>query len=238
MSGTAGISRLQLQAGEEVKRESMSPRPDFTALFPVRECGCGREDCEICVGWQLTPRTADVLHGALEIMADQAFDDIEEHASEPVESEDGGDWLFFGRLPRITWNQDSGWRRQVARACDDLGNDLVCGDWPMPRNNAEEIVLHLAIEDGPDCLEEREGVKDEEHDALPRHGDDYDWGMCSEVLFQDHDVLMLYDQSLDGIEDPGSDANEYLRMGDMRPGAWFGYFNNVEPRPASRGFRR
>ena len=67
----------------------MSPRPDFTALFPVRECGCGREDCEICVGWQLTPRTADVLHGALEIMADQAFDDIEEHASEPVESEDG-----------------------------------------------------------------------------------------------------------------------------------------------------
>src|ERR1017187_2640121 len=171
-------------------RESMSPRPDFTALFPVRECGCGREDCEICVGWQLTP------------------------------------------------NQDSGWRRQVARACDDLGNDLVCGDWPMPRNNAEEIVLHLAIEDGPDCLEEREDVKDQEHDALPRYGDDYDWGMCSEVLFQDHDVLMLYDQSLDGIEDPGSDANEYLRMGDMRPGAWFGYFNNVEPRPASRGFRR
>jgi hypothetical protein len=190
------------------------------------------------VGWQLTPRTADVLHAALEIMADQAFDDIEEHASEPVESEDGGDWLFFDRLPRITWNQDSGWRRQVARACDDLGNDLVCGDWPMPRNNAEEIVLHLAIEDGPDCLEEREDVKDQEHDALPRYGDDYDWGMCSEVLFQDHDVLMLYDQSLDGIEDPGSDANEYLRMGDMRPGAWFGYFNNVEPRPASRGFRR
>jgi len=27
-------------------------------------------------------------------------------------------------------------------------------------------------------------------------------------------------------------------MGDMRPGAWFEYFNNVEPRDASRGFRR
>src|ERR1035441_2129531 len=144
-------------------RESMSPRPDFTALFPVRECGCGREDCEICVGWQLTPRTADVLHAALEIMADQAFDDIEEHASEaggrgegggvraagacaemgerarePVESEDGGDWLFFDRLPRITWNQDSGWRRQVARAGEDLGNDLVWGDWPRPREHAAE----------------------------------------------------------------------------------------------------
>jgi hypothetical protein len=216
----------------------MSPRPDFAALFPVRECGCGREDCEICEGWQLSPRTADLLHTALEIMADQAFDDIEEHGSEPVEREDGGDWLLFDRLPRITWNQDVKWRRQVARACDDLADDLARGNWPTPRNNAEEIVLHLAIEDGPDRLEEREDVKDEEHDALPRHADDYDWGMCSEVLFQDHDVLMLYDESLDGIEDPDSDANEFLRMGDLRPRAWFNYFNNVEPRDGSRGYRR
>ena len=220
------------------KRDSISPRPDFATLFPVRECNCGREDCEICQGLQLTPRTADLLHTALEIMADQAFDDIEEHGSEPVERDDRGDWLFFDGLPRITWNQDANWRRQVARACDDLAGDLVCGDWPLPRNNAEEIVLHLAIEDGPDCLEEKEDAGDEEHDALPRHGDDYDWGMCSEVLFQDHDVLMLYDESLDGIEDPGSEANVYLRMGDMRPAAWFECFNNVEPRDASRGFRR
>ncbi len=216
----------------------MSPRPDFAVLFPVRECGCGQEDCEICEGWQLSPRTADLLHTALEIMAGQAFDDIEEHGSEPVEREDAGEWLLFDRLPRITWNQDAGWRRQVARACDDLADDLARGDWPTPRNNAEEIVLHLAIEDGPDCLQEREDVEDEEHGTLPRHADDYDWGMCSEVLFQDHDVLMLYDGSLDGIEDPGSDANEYLSMGDLRPGAWFDYFNNVEPRDASRGFRR
>ncbi len=215
-----------------------SPRPEFAALFPVRECDCGREDCEICAGWQFTPRTADLLHTALEIMADEAFDDIEEHGSEPVEREDGGDWLLFDRLPRITWNQDSGWRRQVARACDDLAGDLARGDWPTPRNNAEEIVLHLAIEGAPDYLEEGEDAGDEEHDALPRHGDDYDWGMCSEVLFQDHDVLMLYDESLDGIEDPGSDANAYLRMGDMRPAAWFEYFKNVEPRDPSRGFRR
>src|SRR5271166_3806815 len=150
-------------------RDSISPRPDFAALFPVRDCNCGREDCEICQGWQLTPRTADLLHTALEIMADQAFDDIE---------------------------------------------------------------------DGPDCLEEREDAGDEEHDVLPRHGDDYDWGMCSEVLFQDHDVLMLYDESFDGIEDPDGDANQYLRMGDLRPGTWFECFGNVEPRDARRGFRR
>jgi hypothetical protein len=219
-------------------RDSISPRPDFAALFPVRECGCGREDCEICQGWKLTPRTAELLHTALEIMADQAFGDIEEHGSGPVEREDRGEWLFFDKLPRITWKQDAGWRRQVARACEDLADDLARGDWPVPRTNAEEIVLHLAIDDSPDWLEDREGVEDEEHDALPRYGDDYDWGMCSEVLFQDHDVLMLYDESFDGIEDPDGDANQYLRMGDLRPGAWFEYFGNVEPRDPRRGFRR
>ena len=160
-------------------RDSTSPRPDFAALFLVRECNCAREDCEICQSWQLTPRTADLLHMALEIMADQAFDDIEEHGSEPVEREDGGDWLLFERLPRITWNQDANWRRHVARACDDLAGDLACGDWPLPQNVGGSIVLHLAIEDGPDCLEEKEDAGDEEHDALPRHGDDYDWARLS-----------------------------------------------------------
>ena len=215
-----------------------SPGPDFAALFPIRECDCRREDCETCAGWQLTPRTADLLYTKLEIMADQAFDDIEEHGSEPVARDGGGDWLLFDRLPRITWNQDAGWRRQMARACDDLAGDLARRDWPTPRNNAEEIVLHLVIEDAADYLEEWEDTRGEEHNTLPRHGDDYDWGMCSEVLFQDHDVLMLYDESLDGIEDPGSDPNVYLRIGDMRPGAWFEYFKNVEPRDPSRGFRR
>ncbi|GGQ85196.1 hypothetical protein [Streptomyces flaveolus] len=30
---------------------------------------------------------------------------------------------------------------------------------------------------------------------------DFDWDWCSDVLFEDHDVLMLFDASLDGIED-------------------------------------
>ncbi len=171
-------------------------------------------------------------------MADQAFDDIDVHGSEPVEREDAGDWGIFDRFPRITWNQDADWRRQVARACDDLAGDIARGKWPIPRNNAEELVLHLAIHDAPGYLEEKEDLEDEEHDALPHHRDDYDWNACSDDLFQDHDVLMLYDESLDGVEDPGAGINQYMRMGDLRPGSWFKFFGNVEPRDASRGFRR
>lgn len=71
----------------------------FAVLFPVPECACERENCDICASWQLTPRTADLLHSALEIMADQAFDDIDVHGSEPVEREDAGDWGYSTGFP-------------------------------------------------------------------------------------------------------------------------------------------
>jgi hypothetical protein len=232
------LAALGGKTGPRMIEAEFGPRPDFAALFPAEDCDCEQENCHLCMGWQLTPRTADLLYTALEALADQAFDDIEEHGSEPVQQEDGGDWSVFDRLPRITWNQDTEWRRQIARACDDLTDDLVRGQWPTPRNNAEEIVLHLAIHDGPDWEEEKDDIQDEAHEALPRHSRDYDWDLCSEVLFQDHDILMLYDESLDGIEHPGDDANRYLRMGDLRPAAWFEYFANVEPRDPARGFRR
>ncbi|MCP9989231.1 hypothetical protein [Streptomyces albogriseolus] len=39
---------------------------------------------------------------------------------------------------------------------------------------------------------------------------DFDWDWCSDVLFEDHDVLMLFDASLDGVEDSGSEINQAL----------------------------
>jgi hypothetical protein len=81
-------------------------------------------------------------------------------------------------------------------------------------------------------------VVDDLVDSLPAHQDDFDWDMCSEVIFQDHDVLTLFDRSLDGIEDPDSDINRWLATGDMRPAAWFTPFNNVEPRDGHRPVRR
>jgi hypothetical protein len=50
---------------EEVRTEvdgdgfAVASRPDFAELFPL--CRCGRDDCERCDGFQLTPRTAAVL---------------------------------------------------------------------------------------------------------------------------------------------------------------------------------
>lgn len=98
--------------------------PDFVALFPVRDCDCGEEDCEICGDWHLTPRTADMLHAALSVMSDQAYDDIEEHGDTPVSIDNQDSWMVFDRLPRITWRQDAEWRRGIAHACE--------GPYPRP----------------------------------------------------------------------------------------------------------
>jgi hypothetical protein len=218
---------------------SEEPLPDFAALFALRDCSCGEDDCDTCGHWHLTPRTADLLHTALSIMADQSYDDAEGHADEHVDGDaDDWSWSVFDRLPRITWRQDRSWRRQFARACDDLTSDIEHGHLPTPRCTAEEIALHLAIQDGPSYLEEQEDTQHQDHNALPTHEDDYDWDGCSEYLFQDSDALMLYNSALDGIEDPSTVQNKDLGVGDLRPSNWFKPFNNVQPRDQKRGLRR
>jgi len=63
---------------------------------------------------------------------------------------------------------------------------LAAGRWPRPRNKAEEMALHLAIEDARDYLGMAEDSQDKRHHALPGHPDDYTWDECSSLLFQDH----------------------------------------------------
>jgi hypothetical protein len=201
--------------------------PDFAALFPAVD-----DDH----AWHLTPRTASVLYTALCTLADEAYDDVEEHADQPVPGPDAGDWSVLPRLPRITWRQDTAWRRDLARAADDLATDLEHGQWPNPRCTAEEMLLHLAIQDAEAIADD--DIDDEGRQELPEYDGDYDWDLCSEMLFQDHDVLLLEEGWADGVEDPDSQLNQKFRIGDLRPANWFQPFNNVEARPATRGHRR
>lgn len=210
--------------------------PDLVALFPVKECSCEDEDCEDC-GWQLTPRTADLLLTSLSVLADQAYDDADDLRDQPVTKQRPGDWELFTRLPSLTWSADRNWRRRMARAFDDLTDDLERGRWPQPSCTAEEMALHLAIEDAPGYLDDID-TRDTAHSQLPEHRDDYDWDACSDLLFQDHDVLMLFDARLDGVEDPDGDVNQRLGMGDLRAAAWFEPFGYPDARDPKRGFRR
>lgn len=211
-----------------------SADPDFVALFPV--CHCGEDSCDACSGYQLTARTAAVLWTMAQILADQGYGDVTQHGDEPAGDDNA--WTLFGRYPRITWRQDAVWRRQAARAYDDLTEDLAAGRWPRPRCPGEELALHLVLLDAPTAVEDGWAGLDETLPRLPEHPDDYDWDMASEVLFQDHDILDLFDVEMDGIEDPDSDYNRAMGMGDYRPQAWFRTFLNMDPRDGRRRFRR
>ena len=192
--------RLRQQPAYTRKRPQQDEAPlDLVALFPVKDCGCADEECEDC-GWQLTPRTADLLLTALCVLGDQAYDDAEELGDHRVSDHESGNWEVFTRLPALTFGAKRRWRRKMARAFGDLARDIERGGWPQPSCTAEEMALHLAIQDAPTYLED---VDDQDgHTRLPTHRDDYDWGACSDMFFQDHDVLMLFDARLMASKTP------------------------------------
>ncbi|EWC59289.1 hypothetical protein UO65_5446 [Actinokineospora spheciospongiae] len=188
--------------------------PNFDALFEV--CHCAKQGCERCEDFQVTPRTADALHNALTYQADLAYDDVLEHGDDPV---DDDFWNLFDEYPRITHRQDALWRRQAARAFDDLAADLAQGHWPHPHCPAEEMALHLALRWAESAL--TDGIITPYQSTTEPHRDDHDWGMLLEVLVQDTDILNLFHVDIDGIEDPTSEPNQFIGMGDYRPAAWF-----------------
>jgi hypothetical protein len=208
--------------------------PDFAALFPT--CRCGDDECDAGGGYQVTPRTAAMLWTVAEILADFAYDDVNEYGDEPVP--DGDTWAMFGDYPRITWRQDAVWRRQAARAFDDLTGDLEAGKEPRPTCPGEEMAFHLMRRAAPAALADDWARVVDLIAGLPEHPDDYDWDMACEVLLQDDDILNLFNVSLDGIEDPGAEHNRIMGMGDYLPEAWFRPFLNMTPRDGRRPFRR
>ncbi|CRK57590.1 hypothetical protein [Alloactinosynnema sp. L-07] len=205
--------------------------PDFTALFPTSTCD--RDSCEQCAGYQLTPRTASTLWSTCQLRAGLAYEDVIQFGDEPADPNDGR-WSTFDEYPSITWRQNAVWRRQAARAFTDLADDLANGDWPQPRCAAEEMALHLAISMSRDAVHDDWPSATRAIEALPAHPDHFDWDMAKDVLFQDHDILNLFDLELDGIEDPDTS----IGMGDYRPHAWFKPFNSFPPRDGRRPFRR
>jgi hypothetical protein len=207
---------------------------DFAEWFTV--CRCGLEDCDSCSGFQLTPRTAAVLWTVGQILADHAYDDVIEHGDEPVVQE--RDWMVFGDYPRVTWRQDAVWRRQAARCFDDLTDDLDAGQWPLVTCPGDEMAVHLILRAAPAAVADKWASLADTLSRLPEHPDDYDWDMAGDTFLQDDDILSLFDEQLDGIEDPEAEYNQLTGMGDYRPEAWFRPFANREPRDGRRAFRR
>ncbi|MFI5937850.1 hypothetical protein [Actinoplanes sp. NPDC051494] len=212
-----------------------STLPDFATLFPV--CRCGTDNCDACTGFQMTPRSAVMLWSMAQLHSDHAYTDVEQFGDTPVSEKDTM-WMAFADYPPITWSQDAVWRRQAARAFDDLAGDLAGGHLPLATCPAEEMSMHLMLSSAQAAAADGWGIPPEELALLPEHDDDYDWDLAVDVLLQDEDILHLFNKQLDGIEDPESEENQRFRIGDYRPEAWFKPFQNATPRDGRRPFRR
>lgn len=221
--------------GSDAAGAGAEEMPDFAALFAA--CRWGADDCEDCSGFQMTPRSAAILWAVAHLHADFAYDDVQHYGDAQVSDKDDG-WAVFADYPRITWGQDAVWRRQAARAFDDLAADLAAGRLPLATCPGEEMAMHLMLRSAQGAAADGWGVLPEKLSLLPEHGDDFDWDLVVDVLLQDEDILHLFSEQLDGIEDPESEENKRFRIGDYRPEAWFRPFQNATPRDGRRPFRR
>ncbi|MGW6259940.1 hypothetical protein [Streptomyces sp. NPDC055085] len=183
----------------------------------------------------LTARTRAVLHLALRELSDEAWKEVSAMGDQPVQSSSGG---VFGSLPRVTWRQDTSWRSQMARAFDDLAADCTSGIEVQPRCTGEEMALHLGIARAQALTINRPRLVQDTVAGLAAERGDFDWDACSGVLFEDHDVLMLFDDSLDGIEDAAGAVHQAMGMINLAPLDWYTAFYSERARDPHRGFRQ
>lgn len=88
------------------------------------------------------------------------------------------------------------------------------------------MALHLLIDAAEDGLRDGSLVIDGSLLVDPDRDGDFD--AVRELLFRDHDVLLLFDASLDGIEDPEAGLAEH-GPANLHPNAWFLPFADQGP---------
>ncbi|OKI24717.1 hypothetical protein A6A25_34495 [Saccharothrix sp. CB00851] len=179
---------------------------------------CEEAGCENCIPPDLTPRTAHLLATAGSVLADQYFD----HADHISDRNPSADELRL--LPAIMRRQPAEFVRRMARAFDDLVDDLHDGVEPRPHDMAEQIALDLIIQDAEAMHTDSDMLNDLDQ-GLPDTPYDYDFDVLYDLLFEDTDHIG-YLSSKHAPAAPGE--LEYL----------FERFYSLEERDPNRGFRR
>ncbi|WP_293003105.1 hypothetical protein [Mycobacterium sp.] len=139
----------------------------------------------------------------------------------PIDAANQREFAVLGSLPPQTFTQSRLWRYQLANAAEVLAGDTRRWGAPVPRCTGEEMMLHLILRRAAADA----GCPPQQLFAWPddparQHG----WGDLFENLFQDNDVLMLYDAAKHGRSDLGGV--------NMNPPQWFSEFSLPYPVPS------
>lgn len=187
------------------RRHQPDADPDFAALY----------ETAVSKGGAMTPRMAYWLWNTGVFLADTWRDG----------RDDPGPLLEF--LPPIARQLAHGeWYERFTNCFDALATRIASGQGDQERLagcTGEELALHLVIDLAEAHL--ADGIIDTEIDtvaSLPDHGPlDSDFEAMRSRLFTDHDVLMLFDPMLDGVDDPDSEISQIQRAANLHPRDWF-----------------
>jgi|GEM_PF-2962809 hypothetical protein len=135
-------------------------------------------------------------------------------------------------LPPIAHRWATGaWLDRFIRSFALIEERLAAGDvseFSLTRCTGEEMALHLVIDHAEADFESGIDSSGGELDRLPSRGEaDHDFDLMRDVLLRDVDVLMLFDMSMDGIEDPESELARIEGTANLHPDQWFLPFDDA-----------
>jgi hypothetical protein len=166
------------------------------------------------------PRRRGQIVTAARALADDIRADADHLGTAAIHGPNRTRLKVLGLLPQQTFGQSRFWRYQLAGAAEALAGDTDRWGAPVPRCTGEEMVLHLTLHRAAadaGCLPQEVFAWPE--DPTRDHG----WGDLFEYLFQDHDVLMLYDVPEYGLS--------HLGAVNIEPRQWFTEFSLPYPVP-------
>jgi hypothetical protein len=192
--------------------------PDFAALcrteFCDAEVGC---DCigEPC-GDNMSPRFAYMLWSNSEFLADTfVLGQMYEDELPPAVLR------YLGRLDSIG---QAAWLARFSASFVYFADCAALGVVPYPRCTGEEMALHILLSCVGGDIEDLDELYGDNEDfaALPEATRDLADSLrtAGDSWFEDEDVLMLFNDALDGIEgDEG--ITEVMGLANLQPASWF-----------------
>jgi hypothetical protein len=135
--------------------------------------------------------------------------------------DDSSDFAADELPPQFGGHYTKAFMRRFLVSAISMSHKLTHPNPSGPSCVAEEMSLYLFIEAAKTGLEI---FQDSGRQVTDR---DLDFSSFEDVMFQDPDFEMLFDLSLDGIED--SEVGARLGAGNLSPDEWFHSFRNTEP---------
>ncbi len=177
--------------------EEKTDTPDFAAMY-----GGGNS--------LLSPRMAELLWGTALFFAGASNDeeflaDLREQLPSVVQRLADDVWMTrFSRCFQVL-------AARLAVGCENLSHLASC--------TGEEMALHFVIEAAETGVSDGSLAVDQ---SLPPDPDrDHDFDCLREILFRDHDVLLLFEDALDGIETADSEHSRQYGLANLHPHRWF-----------------